>query len=181
VIVLYLELKSIPEKRLSRDASFLFTNFRRLLNAEALENFLKVRLNNTIYLILSCEDDLTIRLISSFCIKRKILLYILRITNQKADKNVNIFSCEESMMFRLTTCIASQYRSFGDQGIQMNDKEKAKIYFQQGIDIQQRLVDYLKKRRTNPAGNQNGTNGIHKISQFPDAQTSKSLISNKEN
>ncbi len=181
VIVLYLELKSIPEKRLSRDASFLFTNFRRLLNAEALENFLKTRLNNTIYLILSCEDDLTIRVISSFCIRRKISLYILRKTNQKADKNTNIFSCEETMMFRLTTCIASRYRSIGDQSIQISDKEKAKIYFQQGIDIQQRLVDYLKKRRTNHMVNQNGTNGNYKISQFPDAQTSKSLISTREN
>lgn len=71
VAVVYLELKCVPEKRLSRDASFVFTNFRRLLDASALENFIKTRVNNTIYLILCCTDDSIIRMISSFCSKKR--------------------------------------------------------------------------------------------------------------
>jgi hypothetical protein len=181
VAVVYLQLKSIPEKQLSRDASFLFTNFRRLLTPEALDNFTKIQMDRTVYLILCCEDDLTIRLISSFCLKRKILLFVLQTTNQNIDKNTTIFHCEESTMFRLATRIASQYRSLGDQAFRMDEKEKARNYFQQGIDMQQKLVNYLKQRRINPVMNQNDMSGIQRVGQFPNTQTSKSLILNTEN
>jgi hypothetical protein len=176
VVVVYLELKCAPEKRLSRDASFLFTNFRRLLTAEALDDFTKRQMDSPIYLILCCEDDLAIRLISSFSLKRKISLYVLQTTNQNTEKTVNIFKCEESMMFRLAMHIANQYRSVGDQIFRKNEKDKARVYFQQGIDIQQRLVNYLKKRRINLVNNSNETCGNQRISQFSNTRTSKSLI-----
>jgi len=182
VAVVYLEIKNIPEKRLSRDASFLFTNFRRFLNVETFQHFTKIPKNRTIYFILCCEDEPTIRLISSFCLKRQILLYVLQTTNQNTDKNTNIFSYEEPMILRLTTRIASQYRSIGDQAFDIGEKEKAKNYFQQGIDMQQKLVTYLKKRRMNSVMNQNDTCGIQRVNQVPaDTQTSKSLISSVEN
>ena len=181
VAAVYLELKSKPEQRLTRDATLLFTNFRRLLDTDALERYLKVRTNNSIYLILSCEDDPTIRLISSFCMKKQIVLYVLQTTNLNPDKNRNIFCCEEPMMFRLANRIGSHYRSLGEQTLRKKEKDKAQIYFQQGVDIQQKLVDYLKKRRTNLARHQNGTNATHKTGQFPDTRTSKSLISTVEN
>lgn len=181
VPVIYLELKSIPEKQLSRDASYLFTNFRRLLSPEMLENFTKIQMNNTTYLILCCEDDSTIRLISSFCLKRKILLYVLQTTKENIDKNANVFTCEESMMFRLATRIANQYRAISDQAVRIKDKEKGEIYFQQSIDMQQKLVNYLKKRRINSPVNQHDTSGGSMISQVPDIPTSKSVISVVEN
>jgi hypothetical protein len=177
VAVIYLEIKSIPEKQLSRDATFVFTNFRRLLNVEAFENFTKIQTNRLIYLVLCSEDDLTIRIISSFCLKRKILLYTLQTTNQNTDKHANIFTCEEPMIFRLTMRIAGHYRSIGDQAIRMGEKEKARNYFQQGIDMQQKLLTYLKKRRVNPIMNQSDTCEIPRVSQFPDTQSSKRLTS----
>jgi hypothetical protein len=119
-------------------------------------------------------------MISSFCSKKKILLYVLGSANNVTNKDSNTFSAEEPMIFRLTTRISSHYRSLGDRIIQMGDKEKARIYFQQGVDMQEKLVIYLKKRRTNPVMNQNDTCGSQKVGQFINCQTSKSLISNTD-
>ncbi len=83
------------------------------------------------------------------------------------------------MIFRLTTRISSHYRSFGDGALHKGDKEQARIYFQHGIDMQEKLVIYLKKRRINP--NQNDTSNVQKTGQFINSQTTKSLILNIDN
>ena len=108
--------------------------------------------------------------------KKKISLYVLHTTKQKTNKNSNIFNCEESMIFRITTHIATHYRSIAEQAVRMDNKEKARNYFQQAIDIQEKLVIYLKKRRINPVINQNEINGNPKVNQFSDTQSTKSLI-----
>jgi hypothetical protein len=157
VVVVCLAMNVLPEKQLSRDGSFLFTNFRRLPNTNALEHFTKMHMNKTIYLILCCTNASIVRLISTFCSKNKILLYVLGIVNTNTDKNTNIFGSEEPMIFRLITSIAARYRCLGDQAIKMGEEGKARIYFQQGIDIQQKRITYLKKRRISPTKNQNDT------------------------
>lgn len=143
--VFYLEWKNLPEKSLSREASLIFPDFQRLTEPKRLktidqnrENLLKK------YLILSSDDEATIKIISKYCQQTKFNLLILQTTS---NRDTITFNCEDALIYRLVTQIAQQYRTYASNALQNNDKFKARIYRQESIDIQQRLVIYMKKRR----------------------------------
>jgi hypothetical protein len=141
-----LTIASEDKNELSHNALSLLTNLFRLRSFRELEQLTQMNTKTPIYLILCCPNEKVINEMLSNDSKKVHSIYVLASDININYNNIHIFTNEDPLMFRLIANIASRYRLLGDHAIDMGQRKKARAYFESGIDIQQKLVVYLKNQ-----------------------------------